>query len=76
MEKWFDLGAAVFALVAAAFWFTSAYGHLPPIISYWDRTPDNDPFYQAVKFSAAMNRWAAGFSGASALCIAVRLFIK
>jgi len=75
MEKWLDVGAAVLALVAAVFWFLSAYGKLPPIIPYWGRTPANDPFYQAVKFSAGMNRWAAGFSGGSALCMGLRLFL-
>ena len=76
MEKWLDISAACLALVAAVFWFLSAYGKLPPMIAYYDRTPDTDPFYLAVKFSAAMNRWAAGFSGASALCIGLKLFIR
>jgi hypothetical protein len=60
MEKWLDIGAAAPALVAAIFWFLSAYGKMPPIVAYWDAAPANDPFYRAVKFSAAMNRWAAG----------------
>ncbi len=75
MEKWLDLAAAFFAIIAAVFWFLSAYGKLPPMVAYWDQTPDNDPFYQAVKFSAVMNRWAAAFSGASVLSMAARLFI-
>ena len=74
MEKWLDIGAAVFALAAAVFWFLSAYGKLPPMISYWDQAPATDPFYVAVKFSALMNRWAAGLSGFSALCMAFRIF--
>lgn len=74
MEKWFDIGAAVFAFAAAVFWFRSAYGPLPPITTYWNQTPSDDPFYVAVKFSAEMNWWAAGFSGLSALCMGVRLF--
>jgi hypothetical protein len=75
MEKYLDIGAAVFALVAAVFWFWSAYGNLPPILTYWDQVPASDPFYMAVKFSAQMNRWAAGFSGLSTLCMGFKLFI-
>jgi hypothetical protein len=53
---------AVFALIAAIFWFLSA-GESPPMVTYWGSTPDADPFYKAVKFSAEMNKLAAGFSG-------------
>jgi hypothetical protein len=76
MEKWLDIGAAIFAFVAAVFWFLSAYGKLPPMVAYWDQAPANDPFYIAVKFSAQMNRWAAGFSCLSALCMGFRLFTR
>src|ERR1700730_7635670 len=62
MEKWLDMGAAALALMAAVFWFLSAYGKFPPMVNYWGSAPPTDPFYQAVKFSAEMNRWAAGFS--------------
>jgi hypothetical protein len=75
MEKWLDVAAALLAITAAVFWFLSAYGKLPPMVSYWDKAPESDPFYGAVKFSAVTNRWAAGFSGASALSMAARLFI-
>jgi hypothetical protein len=47
-----DVGAASFALLAAVFWFISAYEKLPPMNGYWDSVPDNDAFYLAVKFSA------------------------
>ena len=76
MEKWSDIGAAVFALVAALFWFLSAYGKLPPMVTYWTSTPSDDPFYKAVMFSAMMNKWAAGLSGVSALLMGIKLFIK
>ena len=69
MEKCWDIAAALLALVAAVFWFLSAYGELPAMATYWGHAPESDPFYQAVKFSATMNRYAAGFSGASALCM-------
>jgi hypothetical protein len=75
MDKWLDIGTALFALVAAVFWFISAYGKLPPMIPYFDRTPESDPFYRAVKFSAKMNRWAAGLTGISALFMGIKLFI-
>jgi Na+/proline symporter len=75
MEKWLDVAAALLAIIAAVFWFLSAYGKLPPMVAYWGKTPESDPYYEAVKFSAVMNRWAAGFSGASALSMAARLFI-
>jgi hypothetical protein len=75
MEKWLDIAAAVFALFAAVFWFASAYGKLPPMVSYWDAAPESDPLYMAVKFSAKMNQWAAGLSGASALCMAIKITV-
>jgi hypothetical protein len=76
MHLWFDIGATLSAFVAAMFWFLSAYGRLPPIVAYWDSVPEHDPFYRTVKFSARMNRWAAGFSGLSALCTGIELFAK
>lgn len=68
-----DVSAALFAFSAAVFWFISAYGELPPIVPYWDETPKDDPYYKAIKFSAKMNQWAAGFSGLSVLCMSIRL---
>jgi hypothetical protein len=76
MEKWLDISAALLAFAAAIFWFLSAYGKLPPMVTYWGSTPNSDPFFLAVKFSAVMNKWAAGFSGLSALCAGVRLLIR
>ena len=75
MERWLDIGAAVLAIAAAVFWFLSAYGKLPPMVTYWDQAPANDPLYMALKFSALMNSWAAGLSGASALCMGIKLFV-
>jgi hypothetical protein len=75
MEKWLDVGSAVFALMAAFFWFLSAHGKLPPMVSYWDSAPETDPFFQAVKFSALMNTWAAGFSCLSAFLFGIKLFV-
>jgi hypothetical protein len=65
MEKWCDIAAALLALVAAVFWFLSAYGELPAVAMYWGHAPESDPFYQAVKFSATMNRWVSVVSGSA-----------
>jgi hypothetical protein len=58
-KRRFEICAASLALVAAVFWFRSASGTLPPMLTYWGGAPPSDPFWQAVKFSAAMNGWAA-----------------
>jgi hypothetical protein len=76
MEKWLDIGGTLLAVAAALFWFLSAYGPLPPMMSYWGSAPDVDPFYQALKYSAKMNAYAALLSGLSALCIGLGLFIR
>jgi hypothetical protein len=76
METWLDIAAALFAFIAAVFWFLSAYGKLPPMVAYWDAAPENDPLYMAIKFSARMNRWAAGFSCALALCMAIKIMVS
>jgi hypothetical protein len=57
------------AFVAATFWYLSARNKLPPIVPYWDRTPDDDPFFIAIQTGVKLNRWAAGFAAASALCV-------
>jgi hypothetical protein len=72
MSGWLDLGAAVFAFVAAVFWFLSAARPVPPMVKNWDSTPESDPLYLAVKFSARMNAIAATFAGLSAILLAVK----
>lgn len=67
MNKFLEFGAAFFAFLAAIFWFLSVYGKTPPMLSYWDAVPESDPFYKAIKFSVRMNKWAAFFSGVSAV---------
>ncbi len=76
MKTWLDGVAALTAFVAAVFWFLSAYGKVPPLVAYWDQAPDTDPFVMAVKYAAQMNRWAAGFSGVSALCLGLGMVVK
>jgi hypothetical protein len=56
------------AFVAAIFWYLSARNRLPPMSTYWDQTPDDDPFFVAIQAGVKLNRWAAGFAAASALC--------
>jgi hypothetical protein len=71
-----EIVGAAFAVTSAIFWWLSAYGKLPPMVTYWGGAPESDPFFQALKFSAQMNKWAAGFSGATALCAAASLFLR
>lgn len=73
MSRSLDIATAVFAFIAAVFWFLSASGKLPPMVAYWNTTPNTDPFYQAVKFSAYMNMIAAIASGLSAVLFGIRL---
>jgi hypothetical protein len=76
MQKWFEIAAAVFAFAAAGFWFASAYGKVPEMLTYWGSTPESDPFFQSIKFSTQMNRYAAALSGLSALCMSAGLFAR
>ncbi len=73
MNRWLDVATAIFAFIAAGFWFSSAAFQLPPIVTYWGQAPDIDPFYQAMKFSALMNMIAAVCSGVSAALFAIKL---
>jgi hypothetical protein len=73
---WLDILTAVFAVVAAGFWFASAAEALPPMLSYWGGVPVNDPFYSAIRFSAKMNAFAAVFSGVSAVCMGISAILR
>lgn len=76
MRRMLDIGAMVFAFVAAALWFLSAASDLPQSITYWGATPPNDPFYVALQTSVRLNRWAAAFTGLSVLCNGMKFFFK
>jgi hypothetical protein len=76
MARRLQIGAAGLAFGAALFWFLSAYGELPPMLTYWGSAPPTDPFYATVRFSAHMNTIAALLSGASALCMSIGLFLN
>jgi hypothetical protein len=73
MSRFLDFATAASAFVAAVFWFLSAWGKLPPMIAYWDATPESDPLFQAMKHSGLMNAIAAFASGVSALLMTTRL---
>jgi hypothetical protein len=62
------LASGIFALIAAVFWFISAATPPPPMVTYWGSAPPSDPFFASIVFGGNMNRWAAFFSGLSALC--------
>lgn len=66
MAVWFDVGAALFALLAAWFWFASAAKSLPR----FDDGPPPGGLIGFINQSARMNRRAAFFAGLSALCAA------
>ena len=55
----------------ATFWFISASGKVPPMVSYYDGAPPSDPFYQAFVNSVHMNQIAAVLTGVSVLALAV-----
>jgi hypothetical protein len=76
MATLFDAATAVFALIAAGFWFASAKNRVPPLVMYWDRAPDDDPFVKAFNFATRMNRSAALFSGLSALSACVSVIVR
>jgi hypothetical protein len=48
MSKYLDLGTAIFALLASFFWFASASGSMPLIITNWGSTPEADPYRLAL----------------------------
>lgn len=75
IHKYLEITAAIFAFLAAIFWFLSVYGRTPTMLSYYDSVPETDPFYVAIKFSVRMNKWAAFFSGLSALLGGTNLLI-
>jgi cold shock protein len=79
MVRWeaiLSVAAALLAFVAAIFWFFSAHGDVPQIVSYYDRVPDSDPFLQSLRSSALMNKYAASASALSAFCWGANVFLS
>jgi len=72
MSKSLGIAGAAFAFLAALFWFASAFKPLPPLSLTWDYNPANDPFFQALRHSVKMNKWAAALSGVSAACFGLQ----
>jgi hypothetical protein len=68
VAKVFEVAAALFAVVAAVFWSLFAFGELPQMM------PVADPEF-AVNGLALMTSWAAGLTGAAALCAGLRLLL-
>jgi len=73
VDIWFDASTAVCALIAGVYWFLSAAGRTRKLSIRENGAAE--PFYEALQFSARMNRWAAGFSGASAISAGCKLFL-
>jgi len=76
IARWASIVSGVAALAAAAFWFLSAAGEVPPMLQYWDKAPPEDPFYRAFVASVRMNRIAALLTGASVLSGALAMWIE
>jgi hypothetical protein len=75
MGLWLDVGTAGLGLIASAFWFLSAAGRIPHVITLPKSDEKNEPFYAALQISSQMNRWAALFSGLSALSASLKILI-
>jgi hypothetical protein len=67
MARIFEIAAVLFAVVAAVFWSLYAFGELPQMVAYWDMALGDE--------AAIMTSWAAGLTGASALCAPARLLL-
>ena len=72
----FNLVSAAAAICAAVFWFLSAAGRLPPIITYWGGAPPTDPLHAALQQGVRMSRIAAAFAGVSALAMATATLLQ
>ena len=73
---WLDRGSIGAALAAALFWWLSARVHLPAPKPYWTETPDDDPFFMALRHSANLNSVAAVFAGLSVFLTAVASWVR
>lgn len=64
------------AIIASAFWFSSAIGAVPPpTTGYGGGGGERTHFMIAFNKSMSRNRWAAAFSALSALFAAIDTFI-
>jgi hypothetical protein len=76
MKQMLTIFVAISAAAAAFFWYLSASGEIPPMLSYYDAIPPDDPFFLSIRYAARMNRWAAGCAGASAAGSAILVFLN
>ena len=71
MRYWIEIGlnvaVALTALLAAAFWYQSARNPLPPMATYWDAAPEDDPLYAALRKGTLLNKPAAIWAATSAI---------
>ena len=58
--------SAIAGFDAAFCWYLSARGRVPPMLTYWDATPENDPFFSAIRSTAKWNKFAAAWACAAA----------
>lgn len=63
-----NLLSALAAFAAAWLWYLSARNKLPPMVTYFDATPEDDPFLVALQQGTSLNRRAALFAAAAAAC--------
>lgn len=63
-----NLISALAAFAAAWLWYLSARSRLPPMQTYFDETPEDDPFRVAMQQGVMLNRRAAMFAAAAAAC--------
>ncbi len=66
----FDSATAVFAAIAAFFWYLSASGDIPALTTYWGAMPASAPFVDAMQEAARMNMIGASFAALSAFSAA------
>ena len=61
----YELASGGCAFVAAIYWLRSALVSIPPLVAYFDKAPEDDPFLTALRNTARLNRFAAVFSALS-----------
>jgi hypothetical protein len=73
---WLDRGSIGGALAAALFWWLSARVPLPAPLPHLTQTPDDDPFFMALRHSADLSSIAAGFTGLAVFLTAIASWVR
>jgi hypothetical protein len=68
--------SAGFAFGAATFWLFAAIGKVPPMVAYWDSTPETDPFLQTFVRRVRLNKVAATLAALSAVTMGASLVLQ